>query len=54
MCNYQNTVYKACGCKVEEQTELCGYHDDDFSECMNSTKIVELKNDGQCGRNSCK
>jgi len=55
MCNYSNTHYTQCGCTVSEQTERCGYHDDDFSACMKYTDIKDLEpRNGRCGRATCK
>jgi hypothetical protein len=55
MCNYTNTHFEVCGCTLSTQTEMCGYQDDDFSECMRWTIIKELEpRNESCGRSACK
>ncbi|KAL7272457.1 hypothetical protein RUND412_004745 [Rhizina undulata] len=52
MCNFKNTIY-TCGCTVEENTSLCGYHDD-VNECMNNTTAIDVKARTSCGKNECR
>lgn len=47
MCNYEETTY-SCGCTSSERTELCGYHDEDFAECMNWTTCVDKSDKRAC------
>ena len=42
MCHYVNKHFRSCGCTTTVQLELCGYQDDNFSECMRQTVVDDL------------
>jgi len=47
MCNYKETTF-SCGCTASERTQLCGYHDEDFAECMNWTTCDDISSSKDC------
>lgn len=53
MCNFKNTKF-SCGCEIEENTSICGWVYDDMSECMNSSKSVDVLVSRTCGKPDCK
>ncbi|RPB16483.1 hypothetical protein P167DRAFT_257755 [Morchella conica CCBAS932] len=53
MCNFKNTVF-TCGCEIEENTSVCGWVNDDMSECMASSQSVDVRSSRTCGTKKCK
>ncbi|TGZ79398.1 hypothetical protein EX30DRAFT_397175 [Ascodesmis nigricans] len=53
MCTTTSTTF-SCGCNLTTSSLICGYQDDNYSMCMDSSKILELQTPGLCGRLDCK